>query len=557
MNTTSWSVCAAALLLPGIVPAAEADFSKVPGTIITHSPASTRVYIGSPGIAVLKDGAYLTKCDEFGPGTTEHVSAVSNVFRSQDGGKTWKRTARIDGLFWACIFTHRDAVYLLGTTHHHGRIVVMRSDDGGSTWTTPTDGNHGLITAEGEYHTAPMPVVEHEGRLWRACEDAMGGLRWGERYRARMLSIPVDADLLKAENWILSEPLARNPDWLAGQFGGWLEGNAVVTPAGEMVNILRVACDEGGKAAIVHVSPDGQNVSFDPVADFIDFPGGAKKFSIRYDAKSQAYWTLSNPVMPVHAGQATAASIRNTLALMRSEDLRNWEIRCILLYNPQVANHGFQYPDWLIEGNDIIAAVRTAFDDGLGGAHNAHDANFLTFHRFAGFRDLTMADSVVDPKKMQPDPKIRIETPEVTIEGLRFEPGKLADGQLAYSNRKYLWKGVPSRLTGWQYTRTGGGSRAAITVTAKRDTTLLAATAKASASAIAGWTATGETFQYTDRNSTTMAVLQRLLRAGETIRVPQGNWTGTLVLAPPVTQPGAASPPNEHPRTRPPVAGRH
>jgi hypothetical protein len=29
---------------------------------------------------------------------------------------------------------------------------------------------------------------------------------------------------------------------------------------------------------------------------------------------------------------------------------------------------------------------RTAFDDGLGGAHNAHDANFLTFHRIENIR---------------------------------------------------------------------------------------------------------------------------------------------------------------------------
>lgn len=33
--------------------------------------------------------------------------------------------------------------------------------------------------------------------------------------------------------------------------------------------------------------------------------------------------------------------------------------------------------------------------NGVGGAHNAHDANYLTFHRFENFRELTPADSVV------------------------------------------------------------------------------------------------------------------------------------------------------------------
>ncbi|MHB8900234.1 MAG: sulfatase, partial [Thermoguttaceae bacterium] len=410
---------------------------------------------------------------------------------------------------------------------------VMRSDDGGGTWTRPGDGHHGLITAEGEYHTAPMPVVQHDGRLWRACEDAMGGTAWGERYRARMLSIPLDADLLEAANWNLSEPLARDPRWLDGKFGGWLEGNAVVTPEGEMVNILRVACDEGGKAAMVHVGKDGKTVRFDPAADFIDFPGGAKKFVIRYDRQTQAYWALSNPVMPCHTGQAKAASIRNTLALMKSTDLRNWEIRCLLIYHPDIRSHGFQYPDWLFEGDDIIAAVRAAFDDGLGGAHNAHDANFLTFHRFANFRNLAMADSVVDPKTLEAGPAVRIETPRLTIEGQRFEPGTLADGELAYSNRQYVWKDVPARLAGWHYTRTAGGKSAAITVTATEDATLTAATAITSTSPPAGWTATGETFRYTDQKQTTVSVLERKVRAGQSLRVFQGNWTGTLILVPP------------------------
>jgi hypothetical protein len=51
--------------------------------------------------------------------------------------------------------------------------------------------------------------------------------------------------------------------------------------------------------------------------------------------------------------------------------------------------HGFQYADWQFDGDDIIAVVRTAFDDGEGGAHTYHDANFLTFHRWKNFRELS------------------------------------------------------------------------------------------------------------------------------------------------------------------------
>jgi len=51
------------------------------------------------------------------------------------------------------------------------------------------------------------------------------------------------------------------------------------------------------------------------------------------------------------------------------------------------------YADWQFDGDDLIAAVRTAFDDGQSGAHSNHDANFLTFHRVRNFRRLTLADS--------------------------------------------------------------------------------------------------------------------------------------------------------------------
>src|SRR5688572_28724531 len=144
--------------------------ATAPGVVVAHSPASTGVYIGSAGIARLADGTYLAKHDEFGPGSTEHESAVTRVYRSQDRGHSWSEVAKIDGLFWSNIFEHRGAVYMIGTHHHHGALVVYKSTDGGTSWSTPADRKSGLIR-EGKFHTAPVPVVIHNGRLWRAVED--------------------------------------------------------------------------------------------------------------------------------------------------------------------------------------------------------------------------------------------------------------------------------------------------------------------------------------------------------------------------------------------------
>ena len=371
-----------------------AEPAAVPGVVIDHSPAASGIYIGSPSLAILPYGAYVASHDEFGPKSTEHSRAVSRIFQSRDRGAHWKQIATIDGAFWSTLFTHDGALYLIGPDKHHGNVLIRRSTDGGVTWTSPTNSATGLLRGDGEYHCAPMPVLQHAGRLWRAMEHREPPVAWGINYRAGMLSVPVDADLLDAANWTCSNFLPSDRAWNGGDMGAWLEGNAVVTPAGELVDMLRVQTrspDE--KAAIVRISPDGKTASFDPATGFIRFPGGAKKFTIRYDPQTKRYWSLAS-IVPDRYRANNPGSIRNTLALTSSADPMNWEVRCILLQHPDVARHGFQYVDWLFDGEDIIAACRTAFDDGQGGAHNAHDANFLTFHRFANFRRLTMADSV-------------------------------------------------------------------------------------------------------------------------------------------------------------------
>ena len=384
------------LSLPGNGVGQTPDFSRVPGVIVAHSPASSGLYIGSPSLCVLPNGDYLASHDLFGPQSNEFVKPNSRIYRSTDKGKTWTQIAEINGQFWSKLYIHRNGLYFFGTDKHHGNTIIRKSDDNGVTWTNPTDGENGLLLA-GEYHCAPVPFLEHDGRLWRAMEDAMGPIKkWGKRYGAFMLSMPLEADPMKAANWISSNVLRHDSTYLNNGFGGWIEGNAVLSPTGEMLDILRVdhkaSLDE--KAAFVKISPDGKTASFDVTSGFVPFPGGSKKFTIRYDPKSKLYWTLTNYI-PQAFKQANAgknpASLRNTQALCSSKDLKTWELRQVVLQHPDVAKHGFQYVDWLFEGKDIILLSRTAYDDGLGGAHNNHDANFLTFHRIKKFRKKPVA----------------------------------------------------------------------------------------------------------------------------------------------------------------------
>jgi hypothetical protein len=286
----------------------------------------------------------------------------------------------------------------MGTSHHHGLVVIHRSDDGGSTWTVPEDAETGILTAYGQYHTAPVPMLVHRGRIWRSIEDATASTRWGVRYNPLIMSAPLGSDLLRQDSWTMSTILRQNPAWLLNGFGGWLEGNVLAMPDGRVANLLRVDIDAGGVAALVTLDMDGSTLSFDPERDFVEFPGGATKFHVRQDPRGGGYWALSNAVPAMHAKDLPRHTfIRNTLALLHSADARTWTCRSVVLYHPDAVLHGFQYVDWLFDGDDMVVASRTAWDDATGGAPNQHDANFLTFHRIRDFRSLTPDDIARQP----------------------------------------------------------------------------------------------------------------------------------------------------------------
>ena len=376
-------------VLISFVTLAEAKSRKVPGVVVDYLPASTKTFIGSPSIVIFPNGDYIASHDFFGPASTEHERALTAIFKSSDKGKSWNKISEIKGQFWSNLFVHQDMLYIMGCWKHHGNMIIRRSADGGKSWTEPTNSSSGLLR-EGEFHTAPMPMVYWKGRLCRAFENAKSSTtEWGKRYSAGVISIPEGADLLKASNWTTTNFLPFDSTYLEGKFGGWLEGNAVVTPDGRLVDFLRVATSEKGRdlAAMVQISEDGSTASFDPSSGFFDFEGGSRKFSIRHDDLSGRYWTISNLVTREYTS-LSAGSVRNTLILKSSLDLKKWEVEKVLLHAPDVKKHGFQYVDWQFEGKDIIFLSRTAFDDDFGGADNYHNANYLTFHRIKNFRRL-------------------------------------------------------------------------------------------------------------------------------------------------------------------------
>jgi hypothetical protein len=364
---------------------------------VAHSPAETKIFLGSPSLALLANGKLVAAHDYFGPNSPKDCFDRENttkIYYSDDIGKTWSPLATVLNAFWSSLFVHRDVLYLLGCSAHYGDIVIRSSSDGGKTWTKPRDEYSGLLFRGGQgyhppnYHCAPVPIVEYRGRLWRAFEDNISG-HWPTGFHAFVLSTDVNSNLLHSSSWLMTNKLSYDRETdppLFSNTAGWLEGNVVSTPHEGIWNILRVnSIPVANKAAITKISRDGQNLDFNPADGFIDFPGGMAKFTIRYDKKTKRYVTLTNEVYnPSNPWQ------RNILSLISSQNLLQWKRHCILLHSYEEeqlvktqCKIGFQYVDWLLYDDDLLFLSRTAYQ----GAVNYHDSNYITFHRLTNFRE--------------------------------------------------------------------------------------------------------------------------------------------------------------------------
>ena len=281
-------------------------------------------------------------------------------------------------MWWATIFEHRDNIYLIGRYAEGGMsgnspsyIGITKSADRGKTWTEICM-DHGAISYYGyEPHCAPTPVLQFGDRLYRAFESVTPE----KEKRAFIISADVHSDLLCPGSWTIS-------DFFTG-YGFPNEGNVVKGPDETIWIIARFAMN---KAFLMRLNEDGTIVAArgSNKASEIDFPSTPAKFTIRYDEITQQYIGIANTQFDINCeGQ------RNYATLVASQDLVNWEVKEVLLcdreiYHPtlSVAQHAFQYIDWIFDREDILFVVRESVED----AANFHDSNYLTFYRISNYR---------------------------------------------------------------------------------------------------------------------------------------------------------------------------
>ena len=95
-------------------------------------------------------------------------------------------------------------------------------------------------------------------------------------------------------------------------YGVDARGNKMALATANSVRLIDVDTGEArfcqhpwlSQAHTVEFSADGKKLSFDPATGFIDFPGGAKKFAIRFDPETREYWSLASIVHEKQAKEA-------------------------------------------------------------------------------------------------------------------------------------------------------------------------------------------------------------------------------------------------------------
>jgi hypothetical protein len=402
-----------------------AEFVKV-----YESPDPQSIFTYSPGIAVLPGGRIVATMDRGGPGMAELGEPRGKVFTSDDGGATWAHRADFPYAH-ARPFLAGGRLYVLGQSKD---LMIIRSDDAGESWSGPfrlSEGQH--------WHQAPSNVHYAKGNVYLVMERVTE-----PDIKAHPVSVmaPVllraaeDSDLTRRESWTFASELVfrdavpeRELDYFGVPFyqaewnasvqiapprrrmspSGWLETNVVQfidpqhyfhDPTGRTFHLwMRAhtggtgyACiakvvenDNGTMTTMLERVPSGRTMAFVPC------PGGQMKFHILQDKLSGLYWLLSSQA----TDSMTRAELlpperyslpnneRHRLQLHFSRNCIDWCFAGLVAVggSPKQSRH---YASMAIAGDDLLVLSRSG--DEL--AHDAHNGNFISFHRVHDFRGL-------------------------------------------------------------------------------------------------------------------------------------------------------------------------
>jgi len=309
------------------------------------------------------------------------------LYCSDDDGESWHYLCELFPLAWGKLFVDGGKLYCLGASRTYGDLLIGCSEDEGENWGMPTVLIRGSsVNCRGGIHRSPMPILSYKGRL--ICDIQYG--TWHQNYFVNgVLSAKSGSNLLDVNNWAVtkwwdrrdhSEIMDVVDDGMTGDSDafkfacGGIEGSPVVAPNGDVWVIHRFGIRKPLVFDYDLNDPFGELKN----ARLTDIPIMDSKASVERDEVSGAYYMMCN-----YAPDGENVG-RTVCALMKSEDLLNWEIDQIVLDYRTVDRRFFaiQYFDFVFDNDDIIFLSRTACNS----PKNFHDSNCQTFHRIKNFR---------------------------------------------------------------------------------------------------------------------------------------------------------------------------
>lgn len=322
------------------------------------------------------------------------INAGTDLLVSHDLGESWTLLKTFSHLTAASTIVEIDGtIYVLGG---FAQVQIVKYD--------PSTGSSASTTFPLDVgYAGPGTPLIHNGRLYKPYGD-------------RIISAPIDSDLMDSVSWTLSEPVSGliTEQWLResglnghgysinGTYVDWEEGNIVLGKDGVLYVIYRQNVTRGC-ALILALSDDGKTISYvDRVNDvllerasIIDIPAAKTRHTIRFDEETGLYLCMMN----IYTGDAktqyawTDMQQRSVLALTASKDLVNWEIADIMLVDWKMMNpvlsvfaHGFQYADFTIAGDALYFIVRENSGEKTFNYH--HEANYITLYTVENYARL-------------------------------------------------------------------------------------------------------------------------------------------------------------------------
>jgi len=397
-------------------------------------------------------------------------------------------------------------------------LLCRTSTDDGMTWSPPQ-------VIHPEHGLRHMPISStfkaEKGAIYLPCDAVTGG------HGGSVLHVSRD----NGDTWKDLSEGADKPKFVKGNKGGWIAG--IHTAVDEWSDGRIVAFGRGdainGRMPM-SISEDGGKTWTYHETEFPIIRGGQRPVLRRLPEGCFMFISFTTG-MDFKAADGSTFWGKGMFAALSYDGGKTWPVKKLMTdgktrrQDGGAWTGGFAMSATRAEPRGYLAAVQTP-------DRMIHLISSAIHYRFnlAWLKRGNVPPSV----RERGQDEISLERSDIKVSGRGCELGVLKNGGKAYSNRTYTWHDVPDKFAGWQFTRTAGGGQLTIKVTAEERTTLFAATAtKQGGITMDGWSSTGMSFCYSDGGRTRMEVFSKNVKKGESVSVPQGNWSGAILLIPP------------------------